>query len=92
VSAYPAKRRADEIARRIEALAKDPKFDPKTLRVKDVGAYHQIFPGESGKAIFRILEADAEFEGVSRTVLAETIEKALPSPSMTIVMITSRPY
>ena len=74
VSAFPAKRRADEIARRIEALAKDPTFDPKTIRVKDAGAYHQIFPGESGKAIFRILEADAEFEGVSRTVLAETIQ------------------
>ena len=77
VSAYPAKRRADEIARRIEALAKDPTFDPKTLRVKDAGAYHQIFPGESGKAIFRILEADAEFEGVSRTVLAETIRNTI---------------
>ena len=73
VSAYPAKRRAGVIARRIEALAKDPTFDPKTLRVKDAGAYHQIFPGESGKAIFRILEADAEFEGVSRTTLADTI-------------------
>ena len=68
VSAYPAKRRADEIARRIEALAKDPTFDPKTLRVKDAGAYHQIFPGESGKSILRVLEADAESEGILRTV------------------------
>ena len=38
VSAYPAKRRAHDIARRIEGLAKDPKFDPKILRIKDVGA------------------------------------------------------
>ena len=38
MSAYPAERRANEIARRIEALAQDPKFDPKTLRIKDVGA------------------------------------------------------
>ena len=77
VSAYPAKRRAHEIGKRIEALAQDPKFDAKTLRIADTGAYHQIFPGESGKAIFRILEADAESEGVLRTVLAETLRVSI---------------
>jgi len=77
VTAYPAERRASEIAKRIEALARDKKYDPKTLRVEDAGAYHQIFQGASGKAIFRILEADAESEGVLRTVLAETIEKSI---------------
>lgn len=46
VTAYPAERRASEISRRIEALARDEKYDPKTLRVEDAGAYHQIFPGE----------------------------------------------
>ena len=74
ISAYPAKRRADEIAERIEALAQDPKFDPKTLRVEDAGAYHQIFPGESGKVILSVLEADAKSEGVLRTVLAKTLQ------------------
>ena len=73
VTAYPAERRASDIASRIEALARDRKYDPKTLRVEDAGEYHQIFPGESGKAIFRVLEADAESEGVIRTVLADTI-------------------
>jgi small-conductance mechanosensitive channel len=77
VSAYPAERRAHEIARRIEALAKDPKFDPKTLRTKDAGAYHQILPDEGGKPIFSVLEADAEFEGVHREVLAETLRKSI---------------
>jgi small-conductance mechanosensitive channel len=77
VSAYPAKRRAREIARRIQALAQDPTFDARTLRIEDAGAYHQIFPGESGKAIFRILEADAEFEGVLRTVLADTLQNSI---------------
>jgi len=75
VTAYPAERRASEISGRIAALARDKKYDPKTLRVEDAGEYHQIFPGPSGKAIFRILEADAESEGVLRTVLAETIGK-----------------
>ena len=77
VGAYPAERRAREIARRIKALAKDPKFDPKTLRIKDAGEYHQIFPGESGKAIFSVLDADAESEGVLRTVLAEALKKVI---------------
>ncbi|MFK7848523.1 MAG: mechanosensitive ion channel family protein [Rhodothermales bacterium] len=77
VSAYPAKRRADEIAGRIEALAQDPMFDPKTLRIEDAGAYHQIFPGVSDKAILRVLEADAEFEGVLRTVLADTLRNSI---------------
>ena len=73
VSAYPAQRRAREIARRIEALAQDPTFDPKMLRIEDFGQYHRIFPGEHGKAILSVLEADAESEGVIRTVLAETL-------------------
>ena len=77
VSAYPAERRADEIARRIEALAKDPKFDPKNLRVEDAGVYHKIFPGENGTAILSLLDADAEFEGIRRPELAETLIKSI---------------
>ena len=77
VSAYPAERRAREIAQRIEALARDPKFDPKTIRTEDAGAYHQILPGETGKAILGVLEADAEFEGVLRTVLADTLRNSI---------------
>jgi small-conductance mechanosensitive channel len=77
VSAYPAKRRAREIARSIKALAQDSTFDARTLRVEDAGAYHQIFPGESGNAIFRILEADAELEGILRTELAETLREII---------------
>ncbi len=77
ISSYPAKRRANEIARRIKALAKDPKFDPKTLRVKDVGTYHQIFPGKSDKHILSVLEADAKFEGIHRTVLVETLRNSI---------------
>ncbi|MEE4380123.1 MAG: mechanosensitive ion channel family protein [Candidatus Competibacteraceae bacterium] len=73
VSAYPAKRRAQEIAQRIKALAQDSTFDPKTLRIKDSGTYHQIFPGEGGNAVLSVLEADADTEGIDRTVLAETL-------------------
>jgi len=73
MSAYPATRRAGEIAQRIEALAQDPKFDAKTLRIEDAGDYHQIFAGESGKDILSVLEADARSEGVLRSVLADTL-------------------
>jgi small-conductance mechanosensitive channel len=74
-SAYPAKRRADKITRRIEGLAKDPKFDPKTLRIKDIGDYHQIFPGESSESVLSVLEADAKFAGIRRSVHAVTLRQ-----------------
>ena len=77
VSAYPAERRARDIARNIEALARDPTFDPKTLRVEDFGDYHRIFPGQSRKGILAVVEADAESEGVERTVLAITLKDKL---------------
>ncbi len=77
ISAYPAKRRANEIARRIEALAQDPKFDPSTLRIVDAGDHHEILTGESGKAIVSILEEDAEFEGVQRALLANTLQVSI---------------
>ena len=77
ISAYPAERRAAEIAGRIEALAKEPSFDPGALLAEDVGDYHQILPGAGRKPILRVLEADAEFEGVLRSVLAETIKTSI---------------
>ena len=77
VSAYPAKRRASEVAQRIEALARNSEYDTKTLLIKDTGAYHQILPADGGKPILAVLEADAQFEGISRTVLADTIRKSI---------------
>jgi small-conductance mechanosensitive channel len=77
VSAYPAERRAREIARRIETLAQDPTFDPTTLRVEDAGDYHQILPDEGRKPVLAVLQADAEFEGVKRTVLADTLRTSI---------------
>lgn len=77
ISSYPAKRRASEVAQRIEALAKKPEFDPNTLQVKDAGDYHQILSADGGKPILRVLEADAQVEGVSRTVLAESIRNSI---------------
>jgi len=77
VSAYPAQRRARNIAKRIKVLAQDPKFDPKTLRLKDTGSYHQILAGENGEAILAVQDADAQFEGIPRSVLAETLRRSI---------------
>ena len=77
VTAYPAKRRAHEIGLRIEALAKNPTFNPETLHIEDVGEYHQILPDEGRKPIFRVVQADAELEGVLRTELADTIRASI---------------
>jgi len=74
IPAHPAKRRAREIAWRIEALAQNPKFDTKTLWIKDSENYHQILPHEGGKPILAVLEADAEFAGVLRPVLAKILK------------------
>jgi small-conductance mechanosensitive channel len=77
VTAYPAKRRAHEIGLRIEALAKNPTFNPETLHIEDVGEYHQILPDEGRKPIFKVLQADAELEGVLRTELADAIRASI---------------
>lgn len=78
VSAHPAERRARKIAKRIEALAKDPMFDPKTLlEVNNNGAYHQIIARESDQVILTVLEADAISEGVRRTVLAKVLKNSI---------------
>ena len=77
ISAHPAETRAGKIARRIEALAQDPSFNPETLRTEDTGDYHQILPGEGRKPILAVLKADADFEGVERLVLAEALRASI---------------
>ena len=77
VSAYPSSRRARDIGGRIEALAQDPTFDPETLRIEDAGNYHLVLPDEGRKPILNVLQADAEFEGILRTELAETLREII---------------
>lgn len=72
VSTYPAKRRADEIESKIEAIAEDPDFDPKTLRIVEDKLHHKIFPGEGRGSIVTIFDEDAALEGVARALVADT--------------------
>lgn len=69
VSAFPAERRASEIAARIEAAAADPTFDPQALKITDLPESEAtaIFAGD--KRLVAIFDADARLESLDRKVL-----------------------
>ncbi len=69
ISAYPAERRAAEIADRIRAIAADRTIPVESLTVQHLQAGARIVAG--GQPIMAIVDADAELEGVSREVLSE---------------------
>jgi len=69
ISSYPAERRADEIAARIEALASDRAFPVESVTVKDTTIATFILGG--GRRLFAVFDADAAAEGLTRHVLAE---------------------
>jgi small-conductance mechanosensitive channel len=73
VSAYPAKRRAREIADRIKAFAAEAKLSPDELHVKNTERASSII-GPTGP-IWHIFDFDAQFSGieVDRSVFAETL-------------------
>lgn len=66
--AYPAVRRAQEITGRILAMAADPTVRPDALRVVETETGSTILAGE--RQVMIVVDADAEFEGVARGVLA----------------------
>jgi small-conductance mechanosensitive channel len=72
VSAYPATRRAAEVAARIEALAADPTTDPKALRLVVESNRTDIYSGET--QILAIFDEDAAIEGISRQLLVVAIK------------------
>ena len=61
IKAFPAKKRAREIAVRIKQLADDPTFDPTTLRVVEDDGVQTIYAGDW--AIIHINSADVSMEG-----------------------------
>ncbi|MEN8174367.1 MAG: mechanosensitive ion channel domain-containing protein [Pseudomonadota bacterium] len=72
IRAYPAKRRAGEIAERIEAFAADTELDPKDLRLQETENAIEIRVGDD--LVARVYDADAEIGGVQlgRSVVANT--------------------
>jgi len=69
ISAYPAPRRAAVITSRILDLARDRTFDPAAIETAETGSYVRIGPEE--RPVLRVTDADAEFEGSDRHVLAD---------------------
>lgn len=68
---YPAEKRAEEIAQRIVALAKDPSFRIDALRASESSLGAEIIGG--AQRVMVVVDADAQLEGVNRAVLAEVI-------------------
>ncbi len=69
VSAYPAERRALEIAGRIRDFASDRSLPVDSLQVQDGPLGTKVIA--AGRTLFAVVDADAGLEGVSRQVLAE---------------------
>jgi small-conductance mechanosensitive channel len=70
VSAYPAERRAAEIGDRIAALAADRTIPVESLTVRETPQASVL--AAAGRRMLLLVDADAQLEGVTRQVLAET--------------------
>jgi len=68
VQARPAPERAADITASIVALARDPSFQPDSIRVEDQGAATFIFGGST--LIMGIPDEEARQEGLQRSLLA----------------------
>ena len=69
VSAFPAERRAKEIADRIATLAADRSIPAESLVVRETPLGSDVVA--AGRRLFLIADGDARLEGVRRPVLAE---------------------
>ena len=68
VSAYPAEQRAAAISDRIAAAAKDPSLSTDSVVVRETPLASAVNAAET--PLFRVVDADAQLEGVGRQVLA----------------------
>jgi small-conductance mechanosensitive channel len=69
VVAYSAKRRAEEIVARIEAIARDERIAADAIQVEERPLGSAIVAGK--QVVMTVLDADARVEGIERPVLAQ---------------------
>ena len=69
LTSFPAERRAAQVRARILELARTRSFDPASLTVVDLPLESRVVA--AGRPVLRLLDADAEPQGVERRVLAE---------------------
>ncbi len=70
VTSYPAERRAADIAHRITEVAADRSLPVESLVIQDTPDGSMVIAGN--RRLFGVLHADAELEGVTPQVLAQT--------------------
>ena len=75
VSAYPAEKRAETIAKRIRTLAADRSFSPQSLRLEESPIGTQIMAGK--QFVMIVVNADARLEGDDRHVIATVYMKRI---------------
>lgn len=69
LSAYPAEKRAQDIANRIRAVAADHAYSPQSLRLEDAPVGTRILAGT--QLIMTVSDSDARMEGVHRQMVAQ---------------------
>ena len=69
-SSYPAEQRAADVARRIEAAARDPTITPAAIHIVQRPAATEVLAGQ--RSLVAAIDLDANAEGVHRDVLAES--------------------
>jgi small-conductance mechanosensitive channel len=69
MAAYPAERRAQELAGRIRSLAEDGTFSASSLVLVEGDNFTQVMAGS--RRVMAIFDADARLEGVGRVTLAQ---------------------
>ncbi len=69
ITTFPAARRAETIADRIQDLARDRAFDPATLAI--LGSDSELRIGTEGRPLFRVTSADAEVQRLDQRLVAE---------------------
>jgi len=75
ITAYPARERAKTISGQVRALAADRSVSPDSLRaVESDGRTSLVAPGYF---VVWIFDADAEDEGIPRSILAEALRKKI---------------
>ena len=77
ISAYPAERRASEIAARIRELATDTSAGTPALTLREEDGRTLILA--NGQPFLRVLDEDAVLEGIDRRVLADVFRSRIES-------------
>ena len=75
VEAFPAQQRAEKIAERIVAAARDPAIPAEAVRTEEKGDRTDLHAGD--RFLFSLFDPDATLEGVSRKILAEVVRQRI---------------